>query len=161
MRTDIIICPKIIQKSTLLRKRFTWDLILGTRTQACHFKFLCFRSLYSGDYAFLSVPHPKPTSLGFPAIESFPTNFENKVIWNPMRSKRDVLYIFMICFEGIGGGWYWVMLRCSCSPGWPKCKFLHVGGERKREDKSDNACTFSLANSTFDKVWWDFIKFIL
>merc|ERR1740123_2345904 len=30
------------------------------------------RSLYSGDYAFLSVRHPKPTSLGFPAIESFP-----------------------------------------------------------------------------------------
>ena len=38
----------------------------------------------------MTVPHPDADTLGFPAIGSFYNNFENKVVWNPMRSKRDV-----------------------------------------------------------------------
>merc|ERR1711892_1215538 len=39
--------------------------------------------------SFASIPHPLPTSLGFPAIESFFNNFENNVDWGSARIKRD------------------------------------------------------------------------
>ena len=51
---------------------------------------LFLRSLDAGSYNYFSVPQPRPTSLGFPAIGSFENNFHNKVVWSPVRSKRDV-----------------------------------------------------------------------
>merc|ERR1712106_93592 len=41
------------------------------------------------DQSFASIPHPLPTTLGFPAIESFFNNFENNVDWGSVRNKRD------------------------------------------------------------------------
>ena len=52
--------------------------------------FLITRSLDAANYNYFSVPQPKPNSLGFPAIGSFENNFHNKVVWDPVRSKRDV-----------------------------------------------------------------------
>jgi len=46
------------------------------------------RSMYAGDYSFLSVPQMNPESLGFPDIMSFYKNLENKVVWGDNKETK-------------------------------------------------------------------------